>query len=77
MGKGKGSFERRVVRLAKNTVLFEFSGISFYRLNFFVKKVNKKLNFKLYVLYNDLNLFKLISNKGCVFKYYVKFLKNN
>ena len=43
MGKGKGLFERRIVRIRKNTILFEFVGVSFFKLNFFIKKINKKI----------------------------------
>lgn len=46
MGKGKGNIDRKVLKLKKNFVLFEFSGFSYYKLKWFIIKINKKLNFK-------------------------------
>lgn len=75
MGKGKGLFERRIIRLPKNRILFEFSGISFYKLKHFVKKINKKLNFKTSIFFNHKNYFKTATKHNLIFNYYVKYLK--
>jgi ribosomal protein L16/L10AE len=57
MGKGKGSFERWVIRLKQGFVLSEFIGIPKYRLNKILIKFNKKFNMKLYLVDNlKLNL---------------------
>lgn len=77
MGKGKGLFNRRIIRLPKNSVLFEFSGVSLYKINFFVKKINKKLNFKTYVLYNKNFQFKNLSKHSFISNYYNKFFNVN
>jgi hypothetical protein len=54
MGKGKGNIDRKVLKLNKNFILFEFYGISIYKLYFFVNKINKKLNFKFIVFFKKL-----------------------
>ena len=56
MGKGKGSADRKVLKLKKNFIFFEFSGISLYKLKWFVNKINKKLNFKFLFLFKKLTL---------------------
>ena len=43
MGKGKGLIVRKIIRVPKNTILFEFIGVSFFKIKFFIKKINKKL----------------------------------
>ena len=75
MGKGKGMFQRKIIRVRKNTMLFEFSGVSFYQLKFFVKKINKKLNFKTYVLDKNPNLIKTFTKNYFIYNYYTKFFK--
>lgn len=77
MGKGKGLFIRRIIRLPKNSVLFEFSGVPLYKLNFFVKKVNKKLSFRTYVLHNKDFRFKNLSKHSFISNYYNKFFNVN
>lgn len=52
MGKGKGSFERWVVRLKQGHIVSEFVGIPKYRLNLILLKFNKKFNMKLYLVNN-------------------------
>lgn len=32
MGKGKGKFKRKIINIKQNSTIFEFSGISFYKL---------------------------------------------
>lgn len=73
MGKGKGLFERRVVRVAKNTILFEFVGVSFYKLNFFIKKINKKLGIRTYPLFNTNKSYKTLTKTNFVARYFNKF----
>lgn len=52
MGKGKGSFERWVIRLKQGFILSEFIGISKYRLTQVLIKFNKKFNMKLCLVSN-------------------------
>jgi ribosomal protein L16/L10AE len=52
MGKGKGSFERWVIRLNQGFILSEFLGISKYRLTKILIKFNKKFNMKLCLVSN-------------------------
>lgn len=77
MGKGKGLFERRVIRLRKNSILFEFMGVPLNKINFFIKKINKKLSFKTYLLSSDTFKFKTISKHSNITTYYNKFFKVN
>ena len=56
MGKGKGSIDRKVLKLKKNFILFEFCGMSYYKLNWFVNKINKKLNFKFRIFSKKITL---------------------
>lgn len=77
MGKGKGLFERRIIRLRKNSILFEFMGIPFNKLNFFIKKINKKLSFKTYILCSNSFKFKTLSKHSEITTYYNKFFKVN
>lgn len=62
MGKGKGLFERKVIRIKKNFIIFEFKGVNFFKLNWFLKKINKISNLR----------FKLISNKPIFYKNWFK-----
>jgi large subunit ribosomal protein L16 len=59
MGKGKGLNERHVIRVRKNTTIFEFSGISLYRLEQLLLKINKKLNIKLVLLKKKINSYSI------------------
>jgi len=52
MGKGKGSFERWVIRVKQGFVLSEFIGIPKYRLQKILIKFNKKFNMRLYLVDN-------------------------
>lgn len=49
MGKGKGIPDRKVLRITKNFIIFEFLGISIFKLVWFLKKINKRsgLRFRL------------------------------
>lgn len=77
MGKGKGLFERRIIRVSKNTILFEFAGISFFKFCFFIKKINKKLGIKSYPLLNKKCLYKLPTKKSFVSVYFKGYLNHN
>lgn len=74
MGKGKGLLERKVLRLKKNFIIFEFSGLSIYKLNWIKNKINKKSNlrFVLYTIFikNTRNWFKRNTQRY----YYTKYL---
>jgi ribosomal protein L16/L10AE len=74
MGKGKGLVERRIIRVYKNTILFEFFGISFYKLNNITKKINKKLNFKITLISNNINVYKNPFKLNSPIKYFNKYL---
>lgn len=77
MGKGKGLFERRIIRVPKNTVLFEFLGISIFKLKFLIKKINKKLGIKTYLIFKRNNLYKTASNKNINSVYFNKYFYFN
>ena len=74
MGKCKGFIERRVIRIYKNTILFEFFGISFYKLLNITKKINKKLNFKIVLISKNNNLYKNPFKLNTPVKYFDKYL---
>lgn len=74
MGKGKGLVERRIIRVYKNTILFEFFGISFYKLYNITKKINKKLNFKIILISDKINLYKNPFKLNSPTKYFNKYL---
>jgi len=44
MGKGKGLIERKILRVRRGFVLFEFLGVSKMRLSKLILKINKFLN---------------------------------
>ena len=50
MGKGKGMIERQVLRVKKNQKIFEFSGLSIYRINKFCLNLNKKTKLSFFIL---------------------------
>lgn len=74
MGKGKGLIERRIIRVYKNTILFEFFGISFYKLLSITKKINKKLNFKIILITRRSNFYKNPFKLNTPIKYFNKYL---
>lgn len=59
MGKGKGLIERKVIRIRKNTTIFEFSGVSYYRLIQLLLKINKKLDVKFSIYFKKLNSYRV------------------
>lgn len=77
MGKGKGLFERRIIRVTKNTMLFEFLGLPYLKLKFLVKKINKKLGIKTSLYFNKYNFFKKIYKKNYQLIYYNKYFQYN
>ena len=74
MGKGKGLVERKIIRVYKNTILFEFFGIPFYKLLTVTKKINKKLNFKIKLISKETNLSKTPFKLNTPSIYYKKYL---
>lgn len=50
MGKGKGLIERKVIRIRRGVVLFEFLGVNPLNLKKLIKKINKYLNVKFFIL---------------------------
>lgn len=75
MGKGKGSFERWVVRVKQGFIISEFIGISKHRLKQILVKFNKKFNMRL-VLVTNLklnNVFPLWSNLNLSLEYFNKY----
>lgn len=51
MGKGKGMIERKVIRIRRGVVLFEFLGVSPLRLKKLANKVNKICSVKFCVIH--------------------------
>lgn len=74
MGKGKGLVERKIIRVYKNTILFEFFGIPFYKLLTITKKINKKLNFKIILISRNISLYKNPFKLNTPSKYFKKYL---
>jgi ribosomal protein L16/L10AE len=74
MGKGKGLIERKIIRVRKNTTIFEFSGVSYYRLIQLLLKINKRLDIKFSIYYKKLNLYRVWSKNNKYLYYYRKYL---
>lgn len=51
MGKGKGAFERKVIRIFRGDILIQFTGFRLNKLRAILKKFNKKLDIKLTLIY--------------------------
>ena len=77
MGKGKGLVNRKIIRVYKNTILFEFMGIPIYKLLLVIKKINKKLNFKIGLISKHINLYKSPFKLNTPIKYFKKYLIND
>lgn len=75
MGKGKGSFERWVIRITQGCILAEFLGISQYRLKQVLAVLNKKFNTKFYLISSNLknNQFSLWSKPNTTLNYFNKY----
>lgn len=74
MGKGKGLIERKVIRIRRGVVLFEFLGVNLLRLEKLIKKINKYLNVKFFVLSNQSLKFTTWSKNNRYSYYYDKYL---
>lgn len=74
MGKGKGLIERKIIRIRRGVVLFEFLGVSIIKLKKLVKKINQILNVKFYVLYSYKTYFSLWSKRKRYVYYHDKYL---
>ena len=74
MGKGKGSIERKVIRVRRNLILLEFKGVPFLQLLNFVKFINKLLSAKLYIIRKYSINFSLWSQKSKYIIYHEKYL---
>lgn len=57
MGKGKGMIERKVIRIRRGVVLFEFKGVSPLRLQKLVDKINKFLSVKFTFIFEHHNFY--------------------
>lgn len=75
MGKGKGLIERKVIRIRRGVVLFEFLGVHPLKLKKFSNKINKICSVKFNIFYKDLNVYyPLWSKKNKYLYYYDKYL---
>lgn len=74
MGKGKGLIERKVIILKKNSIIFEFKGISVIKIIKIIKFFNKVLNVKTYFFKKNLIFFSLWSKKNKYIIYHDKYL---
>lgn len=74
MGKGKGLIERKVIRIRRGVILFEFLGVSIIKLKKLIKKINKFLNVKFDVLYRYKIYFNLWSKRNRYIYYHDKYL---
>lgn len=59
MGKGKGSFERKIIRMRFNQIIAEFEGININKLKNFKLQINKKLNIKINIIYKVISPLKI------------------
>ena len=55
MGKGKGMLERKVIRVRRGFILFEFKGIPLNKIIKLIYTVNKKTHVK-FILYKKKNI---------------------
>ena len=74
MGKGKGLIERKVIRIRRGVVLFEFLGVNIIKLKKLIKKINKYLNVKFFVISKENTNYNLWSKKNKYSYYYDKYL---
>lgn len=74
MGKGKGLIERKVIRIRRGVVLFEFLGVNVAKLKKLIKKINKYLNVKFFIITKENINFNLWSKKNKYLYYYEKYL---
>lgn len=76
MGKGKGMIERKVIRIRRGVVLFEFKGVSPLKLQKLVKKINKILSVKFTYIFSYNRSYCVWSNKEKYNYYFAKYLYN-
>lgn len=74
MGKGKGMIERKVIRVRRGFVLFEFYGVPFLKLKKFSTKINKFCNIKFSIFKKKLFFFPLWSKNKNYIYYHNKYL---
>lgn len=59
MGKGKGMIERKVIRIRRGVVLFEFIGVAPIKLKKFSLKINKICSVKFSIISNNKSFYPL------------------
>lgn len=74
MGKGKGMIERKVIRIRRGVVLFEFIGVSPSKLKKFALKINKVCSVKFNIITNNILTYPLWSKSNKYIYYYGKYL---
>ena len=74
MGKGKGSIERKVIRVRRNFVLFEFKGIPIIKLKKLIIFINKLLSVKFFLIKNYDKNFSLWTKNNKYISYHEKHL---
>ena len=74
MGKGKGLIERKVIRVRRGFVLFEFLGVPTIKLKKLILKINKFLDVKFTVIKQENIYFSLWSKKNKYIYYHDKYL---
>lgn len=51
MGKGKGLIERKVIRIRRGVVLFEFLGVNPLKIKKLITKANRICSVKFFIIY--------------------------
>lgn len=74
MGKGKGMFERNVIRVQNNKFLMEFTGINILKIKNLLKKIEKKISIKLMIYTKKQYFYSLWTKKNKYNFYYNKYL---
>ena len=74
MGKGKGLIERKIIRVRRGFVLFEFLGVPLIKLRKLIKKINKVLDVKFEVIDKNSRYFNIWSKNNKYFHYHEKYL---
>lgn len=74
MGKGKGLIERKILRVRRGFVLFEFLGVSRIKLSKLILKINKFLNVKFIITYKKKINYNLWAKKNKYIYYHDKYL---
>lgn len=75
MGKGKGSFNRWVLKLRRGTIMSEILGLSFYTVQRVAKWFNKQSVLKLFVVRNQkkFNRVRIWNSSKCWYDYILNF----